>query len=152
MEKRDQIILDQLDEIISEGEVLNDQAKKYGNPKDYLEMAQIVFDFIKRKGLILYGGEAIDKNLKHAKKKGIYDSKSKPDYDFYSHDYERDSIELCNILHKKGYKFVRRIPRMHRGTFAVQANTATIADITYVPKNIFDKIPKVKINGVFLIT
>lgn len=145
---RDLSILEKLEEIISEGEVLNDQAKKYGNPKDYLEMANIVFDFIKKKGLILYGGEAIDKNLKNAKQPGIYSAQSKPDYDFYSFDYEKDSIELCNILHDKGYKYVRRIPRMHRGTFAVQANTANIADITYVPKNIFDKIPVVKINGV----
>lgn len=145
---RDQSILDRLEEIVCEGTTLNDQAKKYGNPKDYLEMANIVFDFIKKKGLILYGGEAIDKNLKNVGKSGIYSDQSKPDYDFYSYDYEKDSIELCNILYDKGYKFVSRIPRMHRGTFAVQANTAFIADISYVPKNIFDKIPVVKINGV----
>jgi len=150
--ERDQIVLDKLDEIINEGEIINDQAKKYGNPKDYLEMTKIVFAFIKRKGLILYGGEAIDKNLKKKGLDGIYGPDSKPDYDFYSYDYERDSIELCNILFKKGYKFVRRIPRKHRGTFGIQANTATIADITYIPKNIFLKIPKVKIRGVWYIS
>lgn len=147
-EQRDAKILDKLDEIVSEGELLNDQAKKYGNPKDYLEMANIVFDFIKKKGLILYGGEAIDKNLKKVGKPGIYTAQSKPDYDFYSYDYEKDSIELCNIFYDKGYKYVRRIPRIHRGTFAVQANTATLADITYVPKNIFDRIPTITVNGV----
>lgn len=149
---RDKQILDKLDEIINEGRLLNDEEKKYGNPKDYLEMTKIVFNFIKKKGLILYGGEAIDKNLKKTKKSpGIYTSQSKPDYDFYSYDYEKDSIELCNLLHDSGYKYVRRIPRIHRGTFAVYANTAILADITYIPKNIFNKIPTIVVDKVYYI-
>lgn len=152
MNDRDVLVLDQLDEIISEGEVLNDSAKKYGNPRDYLEMAKVVFDFVKKKGLIIYGGEAIDKNLKHVGAPGIYTETTKPDYDFYSPDYERDSIELCNILYDKGYKYVARFPRIHRGTFGIRANTVDVADITYIPPNVFKKIPRVKINGVYYIS
>jgi len=152
MEDRDIIVLDQLDKIINEGQLINDNVKKYGNPKDYLEMAKIVFDFVKKKGLIIYGGEAIDKNLKNIKEPGVYTKDTKPDYDFYSPDYERDSIELCNILFDKGYHYVTRFPRMHRGTFGIRANTADIADISYVPENIFNKIPKVKIDGVYYIS
>lgn len=148
MNNRDELVLEKIDEIVNEGDILNTSLKKYGNPKDYLEMTKIVFDFIKKKGLILYGGEAIDKNLKHIGKPGIYDENTKPDYDFYSSNYERDSIELCNIFFDKGYKYVARFPRIHRGTFGIRANTVNVADITYVPSNILEKIPRIKIDGV----
>ena len=147
----DELVLDKLDKIMSEGEQLNNSMKKYGNPDDYLAMAKIVLNFVKKKGLIIYGGEAIDKYLKHNGQSGIYDESTKPDYDFYSADYERDSIELCNIFYDKGYKYVARFPRIHRGTFGIRANTVNVADITYVPPNIFKKIPKIKIKGVYYI-
>ena len=61
---------------------------------------RVVLDFIKKKKLVLYGGTAINEILK-LKKDSIYSAGELPDYDFFSIDSNRDSMELSNLLMKR---------------------------------------------------
>lgn len=74
--------------------------KEYGqNPLD------IVVDFIKEKGLKLYGGKALHEHLKKFKR-GFYASHEFPDYDVFSPNAWQHAKELANRLHDAGFDYV----------------------------------------------
>jgi Poly(A) polymerase catalytic subunit len=101
----------------------------------------IVKDFIIRKNHIIYGGMAIDLALKMAGHAGIYDSDALPDYDFMSPHHYDDSNELAIILHKAGLPNVSGINAIHLTSRRVRVNFVSVADLTYIPQNIYDMIP-----------
>ena len=65
----------------------------------------VVRDFIKEKGLKLYGGQALHEHLKKFNK-GFYESFEFPDYDVFSPDAWNHACELADRLHKMGYGYV----------------------------------------------
>ena len=101
----------------------------------------ILEGFLIKKKLILYGGAAINNILpKHAQ---FYDRAIEiPDYDFYSYNAMDDAIELADIYYKKGYTEVEAKAGMHFGTYKVYVNFIPIADITYIPKKLYESIAK----------
>jgi hypothetical protein len=106
---------------------------------------KIIFDilegFIKRKKLILYGGTAINNIL--PKKDQFYDRRYVfPDYDMYSYDAMNDSKELVDLYIFHGFKECEAKSAMHEGTYKVYVNFIPIADITQVPKLLFNSIKK----------
>ena len=111
---------------------------------------KIVRDFIKHKGLILYGGFAINSYL--PKNNKIYNRTELPDYDFFSYDPWKDALELAQILYDAGYIYTEIRSGMHSGTFKVFSDFWNIADISYLPKNHFDQIKTVKKNGLKLVS
>ena len=74
------------------------------------KLEQIIVDFIHDRGLIIYGGLAIDRIIRNITVSGesLYDLEVKiPDYDVYSLDFVKDSEDLASILLKNGYDYVR---------------------------------------------
>lgn len=145
----DKLSLDVLDDIIKDGIILNDQNNE-PTLKEANEINEVILEFIKKKKLILYGGTAINEILTD-KCDPLPDYQNKlPDYDFFSSDSNKDSIELCDILHKKGYRYVNRIMAIHEGTFKVRVNfhTDNFADVTYIPDKLLKQIPYIEIKGV----
>ena len=65
----------------------------------------VVRDFIKEKGLKLYGGQAIHEHLS-LKGKPIYKDYEFPDYDVFSPDAWNHSRELCDRLYEMGFYLV----------------------------------------------
>ena len=108
---------------------------------------EVVKQFIEERGLILYGGISIDYALKKAKHKGIYSDDAIPDYDVMSPNYNEDARDLAIILQSKGFLNVSDINAIHFSTRRVRVEYETVADITYIPKVIFDKIPTLEYNG-----
>ncbi len=66
---------------------------------------QITKDFIKEKGLKIYGGLALHEHL-NKKKNPIYDKFEFPDYDVFSPNAWEHAKELCDRLYKMGFYFV----------------------------------------------
>jgi len=64
-----------------------------------------------------------------------------PDIDFYSFEPITDLYNICNLLHKKGFKYVLGDEAVHIETYCVKVNRKIFCDISYVPKNIYAKIP-----------
>lgn len=113
------------------------------------ELAQIVVDFVKENKRKIYGGTAqnaliVEKNPDDA----IYDDVTDPDIDFYSPDPIVDAMKLANIFAKKGYQGVEAREAEHKNTYKIYVETFPAADISYVPTNIFHKMPFQSVNGV----
>lgn len=96
---------------------------------------KVVTDFIKLKGLKLYGGLALHK---HLKKKGepIYKDSEFPDYDVFSPNAWEHAKELCDILYKMGYYFVEARASIlnddHHQTYKVSVDMIYVLDLTQV--------------------
>jgi len=116
---------------------------------DTMGAIDIVTDFITKHNLILYGGTAIDYALR-LKGEKIYpdDSLKVPDLDFYSPNSVKHSYELADLVYAKGYTGARAITATHPTTQRVDmGDNHWIADISYRPREIFDKIPYLEYNG-----
>ena len=74
--------------------LINQWLEEYGqNPLD------LVVDFIKEKGLKMYGGKALHEHLVKFKR-GFYGPHEFPDYDVFSPDAWQHAKELADRLHK----------------------------------------------------
>jgi len=108
-----------------------------------------IMKFIKDKNRIIYGGYAqnsliISKN----KDDGFYKETDVADVEFYSPDPIGDTIDLVDFLHKKNYKYVEGKEGVHPETYKIFVNFINYCDISYMPKNIYDNCPTIKINDI----
>ena len=111
------------------------------NSDDVQKMIDIVEEFIKRKNLICYGGTAINNILPEEDK--FYNKEVEvPDYDFFSENALNDAKELADIYYSKGFIDVEAKSGQHHGTYKVYVNFIPVADITYLPKQIYTAIKK----------
>jgi hypothetical protein len=117
------------------------QGYKKINSDEVKKMLLIVEDFIINKGLICYGGTAIN-NILPTTMQFYNKSIELPDYDFFSTNALDDAKELANIFYKEGYVEVKASSAMHAGTYKVFVNFIPIADITFLQKEIFNAIKK----------
>src|SRR5271168_4672680 len=104
---------------------------------------KIVQDFIIENKRILYGGLCLDINLKMSGHEGIYAEDAIPDYDIMSPDFYSDSNLLAKLLYDAGLPNISSINASHFNSRRVRVNFITVCDISYVPPNIFDKVPRV---------
>jgi len=115
--------------------------KRNVNTPEIQEMITIVENFIRRKNLICYGGTAINNIL--PKEDQFYDRDVEiPDYDFFSPNSLEDAKELADVFYERGYTEVEAKSGQHAGTFKVFVNFIPIADITHLPKELFESIKK----------
>ena len=115
----------------------------------YVTAIKLVKDFIKSRKRILYGGTAIDFALR-AKGSNLYPDEEAftfPDLDFYSPDNVKDAYELGQIFHTNGLGDVSVIVAYHIQTMRVRFNMTATADISYVPKNIYETLPTIEFDG-----
>lgn len=137
-----------LDNIISSAAKIAD-ATLWPTTRELTQINCITLKFIKDKGLIVYGGTAINA-LVQLKGDSIYDADKLVDYDVISPDNYRHSIELCNIFFNNHYNYVERRDAIHENTYSIFVDMSTnpVADITYIPPTIFQIIPFIEIDGV----
>lgn len=114
------------------------------------EMEKIVFDFVKKNKRKIYGGYAANMLIVQKNKNaGFYDLDSElADIDFYSPEPIEDAMRLANIFQEKGFPNVIAQEAFHGGTYKVRADFTDVADISYVPKNIYHRMPFIEIKGV----
>lgn len=108
------------------------------------EIIFIVRDFVIEKKRKIYGGFALNKLIEETSPiNKFYDDANIEswDIDFYSPDPINDGIEIANRLHAKGFKHIMVTEAQHEETYKVYAETLDCADISYVPKNIYNRIP-----------
>lgn len=117
--------------------------------KELLDANLVVMQFVKDKKRKIYGGYAQNKVIiaKEPKDK-IYDEDELPDIDVYSPEPIKDLVELCNILHSKGFKDVAGQEAQHKETYKIFVNGGNVIDLSYVPWNIYNKIPFIELNGI----
>jgi hypothetical protein len=107
---------------------------------------EVVRRFIVERGLILYGGLAIDFALR-LKGSGIYPEHQTPDYDFFSPRHVDDAYELADRLVAAGFSHVGAIPAIHVQTMRVATDFIYVADVSYAPPEVFGALPTVPYAG-----
>ncbi len=109
----------------------------------------IITEYIKEKKRKIYGGFALDKLLTMKNKKlALYDELDTPDVDFYSPEPLNDLVEICDRLHKAGFKDVMGQEAKHKETYSIFVNhKGPYSDISYMPNNIYSKVRFIQIDG-----
>lgn len=145
------LLLGKWDDILSE---VDKQKLLLLEPKieEMREVHNICLNFVKNHKRKMYGGYALNMLIKDKNPADAFYKNDKiPDIDFYSPEPIVDIIKLCNLLHQKGYKYVIGREAMHQETYTISVNYLAYCDISYVPKNIYNRMPFKEINGYHLI-
>lgn len=118
------------------------QKNEIKNALEYVE------NYIARNNLTLVGGMAIDYALR-LKGSKIYDDDAIPDYDFISYEHYKHAYNIGNYLSTspKYTGKVSVIRALHPITMRVRLNFCEVADITYVPQEILNRIPVLEYKG-----
>ena len=94
----------------------------------------VVREFIKEKGLKLYGGQALHEHLVLKDGKGLYKKDEFPDYDVFSPDAWDHAKELSKRLFEMGYSYVEAKPSIlndkHHQTYKVSVDFLPMLDLT----------------------
>jgi len=103
------------------------------------DIISIVEKFLIKTRRVCYGGTAINNILPEEDQ--FYDKAVElPDYDFFSPEPLKDAKELADIFHEEGFNEVEAKAGMHSGTFKVFVNFIPVADISFIPKDLYKKI------------
>ena len=105
------------------------------------KIIEIVEKFLQNKGRVCYGGTAIN-NILPTEFQFYHKDIELPDYDFFSPEPLKDAKALADIYAKEGFTEVEAKAGMHGGTFKVFVNFIPVADITYLPKELYNSIKK----------
>ena len=117
------------------------QGKKVANSPEIKRIIGIVEIFLRKKQLICYGGTAINNIL--PKQDQFYNKDVEiPDYDFYSPNALNDAKELTDLYIQNGFQEVEAKSGQHHGTYKVFVNFIPVADITNIPKELFNAIKR----------
>ena len=116
------------------------------NNKKIMQALYIVKKYVIREKLIIVGGMAIDFALR-LKGSKLYGNDEIPDYDFITPHHWIDAYEITQWLTRIGLTDISTINAMHPTTMRVRVMLSAVADITYVPQFIFDKLPRLNYHG-----
>lgn len=125
------------------------QGSKIVNSPEIKKIISIVETFLRTKNCICYGGTAINNILPRHDQ--FYDKNVEiPDYDFYSFDAMDHAKELVDIYVKEGFTEVEAKSGQHHGTYKVFVDFIPVADISFMPKELFASVRKdaIKIGGI----
>ena len=137
-----------LQNAVSESEAL--EGVRQVNEPQIKKMIRILEKFLSKGKNICYGGIALNAVLPKNMKFYDFDSEL-PDYDFFSRDALKDTIDLCDLYHRAGFKNIEGRSGMNHGTFKVFVNYVAIADITQMDPVFFDNLLKesIKIKNIY---
>jgi hypothetical protein len=123
--------------------------KKLTHSEEVKEIINIVETFLREKKLICYGGTAIN-NILPTQDQFYNKDIEIPDYDFFSYTALDDAKRLADIYASKGYSDVEAKSGVHHGTYKVFVNFIPVADITYIPKELFKALQRnaIKVDGI----
>jgi hypothetical protein len=115
-----------------------------------VRVSEIIDDFLRSRKRIVYGGRALHAHLKNAGSSELFygDDPSDNDIEFYSYRAMDDVVELCKALHKEGVPHVEAKLALHDDTYTINANYRKYCDVTYMPRNLYDCVPRLEIEGI----
>jgi hypothetical protein len=102
------------------------------------ELFETISDFIIHKNLMLYGGLTI--NLLLPKKHRFYKDYTLNDFDCFSKNAYKHSLELGTLIKKKGYKYVKIRRAIHKDTYRVYVHGIQVIDITQLDSELYNKL------------
>jgi hypothetical protein len=116
------------------------------NGPNIMKAIDIVKKYIIREKLIIVGGMAIDFALRLRGSK-LYTDEEIPDYDINTPHHWIDAYEMVQWLNRLGMRNLDVINAFHPTTVKVRVMSTVVADVTYVPENIYKNIPRLNYHG-----
>lgn len=143
----EEIILKNLDRLEEEASLI--KLTKYEPTLEEInKVRNEILLFVQEKKRIIYGGYAQNSLiLSKNKKDAFYKETDLADIEFYSPDPIGDTIDLCDRLKTKGFKYVEGKEGVHQETYKIFSNFINYCDITYMPPNIFNNCPTIEVFG-----
>jgi hypothetical protein len=152
-----ELIMENLDRIKDESAM---EYKKFYEPTidEIGRCYQDIKLWIKQNKKIAYGGFA--QNLLLTKKNpdesfykvidgAYYNWPDVADIEFYSPTPIQDAISLTEYLFDKGYKHIEaKSTPLHEGTYKIFVNFLNYSDISYMPNNIYNRLPTIDVDGI----
>ena len=143
------------DKIISNlSKIRDDAAKIYldnfeePSTKEYEAVMSEIKKYIKKRGLIIYGGYAQNALIKAKNSSDVfYNELSRADLEIYSPEPIADAMALTDLLHKLGYKYVECKEGVHNETYKLFVNFLNFSDISYMDPTVFKNCPYVVVEG-----
>jgi hypothetical protein len=120
------------------------------NGQTILSALNIVKKYIIREKLIIVGGMAIDFALR-LRGSNLYSNDEVPDYDFNTPRHWHDAYEIAQWLNRVNIEDVSVINALHPTTMRVRISGTSVADSTYIPRKIFENIPRLNYHGFDLV-
>ena len=114
------------------------QTQKKALYERYIDMYNVVREYITKHGLLLYGGQALDEVLPLQEK--IYERYDLPDYDFFAVHARHHAKQLADLYASLGYEYIEVRPGIHYETYKVFVDFMPVADITDIPQRLFDRM------------
>lgn len=113
----------------------------------------VIKSYVRKKKRIIYGGYAVNatvkvKNTEDAIYKGVDEILA--DIEYYSTNPLQDVIELCDMLQNEGFTNIIGKEALHLETYTIIVNTAKMCDISYMSRNIYNKVPTLSIDGMLM--
>lgn len=130
--------------------VLNNYAP---TKKEMTEIQKILLKYAKDNKRKMYGGFALHLAIVNKDAKGSFYKNEElysKDLDLYSPEPLHDLITICDMLHEKGYTHIYAREAIHSETYTLEVNKHAYCDFSYVPKNIYNKIPFIQIDGYYI--
>ena len=115
-----------------------------------LQALDIVKKFITDNKRKLGGSMCIDLALRTVNSRLFADDKL-PDYDFLTPEFHRDAYRIGELLVAAGIQNISIIRAYHVSTMRVRVNYVAVADVTYAPLEILEKIPILMSNDIILV-
>jgi hypothetical protein len=109
---------------------------------------EVIKQYIRDNNLIVYGGYAQNSLIKAKNENdGFYSEVDVADIEFYTPDPLKDLINLCDLLYKKDFKHVEGKEGVHPETYKIFVNFINYCDFSYMPQNVFENCPTIKVEG-----
>jgi hypothetical protein len=146
------MLVSYIDKLMEEANIAK-RSKVRPTEKAQWDMINIVSDFVKEKKRKVYGGFALNMLIEDKDKSDVFYDEcdiESWDIDFYSPEPIEDVREIADRLFKKGYKYVMAGEAQHEETYKVHAESLAVADISYIPKIIYNNMPFKTIKGFHL--
>ena len=143
-----QAITDKLDSIVDLATDIKDNTL-FPTFIEKVKAKKIIMNFIKEKKRVIYGGTAYNELIKNkTSKERIYSEKEEvtKDVEFYTPEPIMDMIELCDLL-RNDFEYVAGSDAQHEETFSIFVQFENMCDISYMPKHIYNNMPRLTING-----
>lgn len=118
--------------------------------KEMIEVQKIILKFAKDNKRKLYGGYGLHLAINDKKPSGSFYKEEElysKDLDIYSPDPLKDLVALSDIIHEKGFKHIYAREATHIGSYTLEVNKHPYCDFSYVPRNIYNKIPFITVDG-----
>ncbi|MBA42851.1 MAG: hypothetical protein CMF62_02440 [Magnetococcales bacterium] len=113
---------------------------------------KVVLDYVEKNKRKVYGGTAHNAVIKHKNKiDAFYKDTDIPDIDIYSPEPLVDIMTIANQLVDLGYTDIEAREAQHKDTYSLFVKRTNYLDVSYVPKNIFNRMPFIEIDNIYYI-